>query len=83
MAYFGNSLPKNLISLGQMREPAFAQSLRRFIAAILVTGGLLFSAGWLLAPMAFALPLSLVSVGGALALVFLAIVGCAISQAKR
>ena len=82
VAFVGNSLPKTLIPLGQVREPAFAQSLRRFIAATLVIGGLLFAAVWLFAPTTLTLPLSIASLGGACALVFFAIVACGISQAK-
>jgi hypothetical protein len=82
VAYLANVMPKTLIPLGQMREPAFAQSLRRFIAATLVIGALLFAAAWLLAPMKLTLPLSLVSLGGAFAIVVLAVVVCGISQAR-
>ena len=82
VAFVGNSLPKTLIPLGRVREPDFAQSLRRFIAATLVIGGLLFAALWLLAPFRLALPLSLASLGSAFALTVLAIVVCGLSQAK-
>lgn len=82
-AFLANLMPKTLIPLSRTGgEPAFAQSLRRFIAAILVIGSLLFAAAWLFAPMKLALPLSLASLGSAFALTVLAILVCGISQAR-
>lgn len=82
VAFIANSLPKTLVPLAQVREPAFAQSLRRFIGAILVIGSLLFAAAWLFAPIKLALPLSLAGLGSAFALVVLAILVCGITQAR-
>jgi hypothetical protein len=82
VAFLANSLPKTLIPLARLREPAFAQSLRRFIAATLVIGSLLFAVMWLFAPIGLALPLSLASLGSTFALVVAAILTCGISQAR-
>ena len=81
-AYLANSVPKALIPLGRMGEPAFAQSLRRFIAAVLFIGALLFTAAWLFAPFKLALPLSLASLGSAFVLTVIAVLVCGISQGK-
>ena len=82
VAFLANSVPKTLVPLARVREPAFAQSLRRFIGTTLVIGALLFAAAWLLAPMKSALPLSIAGLGGAFALVVLAILVCGITQAR-
>ena len=82
VAWLSNSIPKTLIPLSRIREPAFAQSLRRFNAAILVVGSLIYTAAWLFAPIKLALPLSIAGLGGALVLVVIAILICGLSQAK-
>ena len=83
VVYLANSIPKTLIPLSRSGgEPAFAQSLRRFNAAILVVGALVYTGAWLFAPIKLALPLSIASLGGATAVVFVAILICGISQAK-
>ena len=83
VAYLANSIPKTLIPLIRLREPAFAQSLRRFIGITLVIGALLYTATWLFAPFKLTLPLGLASLGGALAIDIVAIAFCGLSQAKR
>jgi len=82
VVFVANSVPKTLIPLSRVSEPAFAQSLRRFIAATLCIGGLVFAGVWLLAPMSLAFPLAIASLGGAFALTVLAILVCGLSQAK-
>ena len=66
IVWLGNNLPKQSAHLTALaRSPEQAQRLRRTAGSLLVAGGLLFSLAWLAAPMAWALPLSVAAVGGA------------------
>ena len=67
IAWLGNNLPKQSVHLLAIaRSPQQAQRLRRTAGLLLFAGGLLFSLAWLAAPMAWALPLSLAALGGAI-----------------
>lgn len=66
---FASAGAKRLSRLTDLRNAARHQALRRFTAWTLSLGGLVFALAWLAAPYALAFPISMIALGGAVALV--------------